>query len=112
MPLTKKALGDVVLHIYDFPFWGGIYLPSVRRYETDTPCIVAWTDNGEIEAVIHQACLDQGFTNWLNVAVVSDICDEAPEQTGAALIAAFNEGCREGGGLCSMMNYRAANPPQ
>ena len=38
--LTTGKLGDVLLHIYDFPFEAAIYLPEVGRYEADTPCIV------------------------------------------------------------------------
>jgi hypothetical protein len=106
MPLKKSNLGHVLCHIYDFPFGGAIYLPRVERYEANTPCIVAWEDN-DAEAALHQSCLGEGFSNWLNVAVVSDTCDDAPEQTEAGLIAAFVEDCREGGWLWRMMNYRA-----
>jgi len=105
MPLVESSLGYVLLHIYEFPFEGGIYLPEVARYEADTPCIVAWAGSGE-EASLHQTCLSCGFKNWRNVAVVSDTCDETPEQTEASLIDAFNEDCREGGWHWRMMNYR------
>lgn len=105
MPLTRTSLGHVLLHIYEFPFEGAIYLPDAGRYEAHTPCIVAWTGSGD-EAFLHQTCLNDGFKNWLNVAVVSDTCDEASEQTEACLIAAFNEDCGEGGWLWRMMNYR------
>lgn len=105
MPLTKTTLGHTLLHIYEFPFEGAIYLPDVARYEADTPCIVAWAGNCD-EAALHQTCLCDGFKHWLNVAVVSDTCDEVPEQTEACLIAAFNEDCRQGGWLWRMMNFR------
>src|SRR5690349_8751745 len=106
MPLVEYSLGYVLLHIYEFPFEGAIYLPAVGRYDPDTQCIVAWARSGEEEASLHQACLNHGFKNWLNVAVVSDTCDEVSEQTEASLIAAFNEDCREGAWLWKMMNYR------
>lgn len=111
MPLRRTNLGYVLLHIYEFPFEGTIYLPDVRTYEVDTSCIVAWVDSSEesfssSEALLHQTCLGEGFKNWLNVAVVSDTCDEATEPTEAGLIAAFNEDCRENGWLRGMMNYR------
>ena len=106
MAVKKSTLGYVLLHIYEFPSEGGIYLPVVDRYEVGTPCLVTWADSGD-EAIIHQTCIDEGFRNWFNVAVVSDTCDEAAEQTEASLIAAFNEDCEEGGWLSRMMNYRA-----
>src|SRR5262245_24534712 len=88
MPLTKTNLGHVLRHIYEFPFEGAIYLQDVERYAADTPCIVAWAGDYD-EAVLHQVCLSEGFKNWLNVAVVSDTCDEVSEQTEACLVAAF-----------------------
>jgi hypothetical protein len=103
MPMANRKLGDVLLHIYEFDLGGAIYLPDVERYETDTPCIVAWGHEGE--DVLHQACFRQGFKNWLNVAVVSDTCDEASEQTEESLVASFNKDCREGGWLRKMTNY-------
>jgi hypothetical protein len=42
MPLVEKNLGEVLAHIYDFPFEACIYLSEVVPYETVTPCIVAW----------------------------------------------------------------------
>jgi hypothetical protein len=110
MPLTSTTLGYVLLHIYDFDLGAGIYLPSVERYETDTPCIVASPANHiytetEYESQ-HQDCLKRGFTNWLNVAVVSDTCDDVATHTEDGLVAAFNEDCRGGGWLWKMMNYR------
>jgi hypothetical protein len=110
MPMIHKNLGEILLHIYDFPFEAGIYLPDVTHYETNTPCIVAWAWKGEDEDSIHQACLTQGFKNWLNVAVVSDTCDGVSEQTGDCLVTAFNEDCREGGWLWKMMNYWNTDP--
>ena len=104
MSLTTRKLGDVLLHIYDFPFDAAIYLPEVVRYETDTPCIVGGGVNDD--ASFHQTCLENGFKNWLNVAVVSDTCDDVLDKTESGLIAAFNEDCHEGGWLRKMMNYR------
>jgi hypothetical protein len=112
MPLAKKTLGDVLLHIYDYDFSGGIYLPDICHYEVDTACIVAWAEGNESWAAVHEACLDQGFTNWLNIAVVSDTCDGVSTQTEACLVAAFNDDCGEGGWLRRMMNYRAPNSTQ
>lgn len=108
MPLSFMNLGNVLSHIYDHDPGAGIYLPTVERYEAETPCIVAsaLTNSADEESALHQACLDRGFKNWLNVAVVSDTCDGVPEQTEACLIAAFNDDCREGGWLWKMMNYR------
>ena len=31
MPLVESSLGYVLLHIYEFPFEGAIYLPAVGR---------------------------------------------------------------------------------
>lgn len=104
MPITKGKLGDVLVHINEFPFDAAIYFPDLKRYEADTPCIVGWPDNSGV-AVFHRNCLSYGFKNWLNVAVVSDTCDGVPEKSEATLIAAFNEDCREGGWLSRMMNY-------
>jgi hypothetical protein len=108
MPLTYTTLGNVLLHIYDFDPGAGIYLPSVDKYEADTPCmissLVAYSEE-EFESQ-HKDCLNKGFINWLNVAVVSDTCDEAL-QTESSLLAAFNNDCREGGWLWKMMNYLA-----
>lgn len=111
MPLSFTNLEDVLRHIWDIEFWATIYFPAVERYTADTPCIVkSTTTNTEAEETsLHQACLDQGFNNWLNVAVVSDICEEVSEQTEACLIAAFIDSCRDGGGLRKMMNYRRSN---
>lgn len=110
MPRTFTTLGHVLLHIYQFDFGGGIYLPDVMRFESDTPCIIAMpaTTLEAEEAILHQLCLDDGFRNWLNVAVVTDTCDGAV-QTESSLIAAFNEDCREGGWLRKMMNYRKSS---
>ena len=104
MSLTIRRLGDVLLHIYDFPFSEAVYLPEVTRYENDTQCVVG--DGLGDEASFHQTCVENGFKNWLNVAVVSDTYDEVPEKTESDLIAAFNEDCQEGGWLWKMMNYR------
>ncbi len=108
MPFTIRRLGDVLLHIYDFPFEAAIYLPAVVRYEPDTPCLVG----GGLDdaASFHATCLEHGFENWLNVAVVSDTCDEVLEGTEAALIAAFNRDSQEDGWLWKMMNYRQTEP--
>src|SRR5262245_61200266 len=110
MPLTFTSLGQVLTQIYSFDPGAGIYLPNVERYESDTPCIVAVPTTDEDEESLHQSCLDHGFKNWLNVAVVSDTCDEASQQTETCLIAAFSDDCREGGWLRKMMNYRNSSP--
>lgn len=111
MPLTFTTLGHVLLHIYDFDFGGAIYLQDTARYEIDTPCIVAWPTTyteAEVES-LHQTCLNYGFKNWLNIAVVSDTCDEVSEKTESCLIAAFTKDCREDGWLWKMMNYRKSD---
>lgn len=95
-----STLGYVLLHIYDFDPGGAIYLPQVEAYEPNTPCIVV----GSEENSVHQECLSKGYTNWLNVAVVSDTCDDVENQTETALVSAFNEDCRDGGWLWKMMN--------
>ena len=110
MSLTSMSLGYVLLHIYEFDIGGAIYLPNAECYEADTPCIVASPANRiytetEYESQ-HQDCLKRGFTNWLNVAVVSDTCDDVATPTVDSLVAAFNDDCREGGWLWKMMNYR------
>jgi hypothetical protein len=105
MPLTFTTLGYVLTHIYSFDPSAGIYLPSVERYEAGTPCIVASPDRGTDYESLHRMCLDQGFRNWLNIAVVSDTCDEVSPQTETCFVAAFNDDCREGGWLRRMMNY-------
>ena len=89
MPLTFTKLGPVLTQIYSFGPRAAIYLPTVERYEADTPFIVAVPTTDEDEDSLHRTCLDHGFKNWLNVAVVSDTCDEAPQQTEVCLIAAF-----------------------
>jgi hypothetical protein len=103
MPPTIYNLGDVLARIYDLPFGSAIYLPHVERYDVDTPCMVLddcpdVSDEGDARRY--------GFVNWLNVAVVSDTCDEVLDKTPTSLVAAFNEDCREGGWLARMMNYR------
>src|SRR5690242_2590139 len=104
MPMTITTLGHVLLHIYDFHLGAAIYLPEVVRYEVDTPCVVGGGLSDE--AAFHQTCLQQGFKNWLNVAVVSDTCDGVSQKNEASLIAAFSEDCQPGGWLSTMMNYR------
>jgi hypothetical protein len=106
MQLTHWTLGKVLVQIYDFNSGAAIYLPSVEQYETDTPCLVAWPATDAEGEPLHQTCLQRGFKNWLNVAVVSDTCDAVSEKTETALIVAFNEDCREGGWLWKMMNYK------
>ncbi len=108
MPLTFTNLGFVLCRIYEIDFGAAVYLPTVERYEADTPCILAvpTTYTEAEESSLHESCLNHGFKNWLNIAVVSDTCDAAQDQTEASLIAAFNEDCREGGWLRKMMNYR------
>jgi hypothetical protein len=110
MPLTSTNLGYVLSHIYEFHPGAVIYFATVEKYKPDTPCIVAVPDPGPYyeaeEASLHQECLSRGFKNWLNVAVVSDTCDTAPDQTEAALMEVFNADCRQGGYLSRMMNYR------
>ncbi len=114
MPLIRETLGNVLVHIYDFPFLATIYLPDAVCYETDTPCLVAWFDGlptmGE-QVAHHQMCLNDGFKNWLNVAVVSDTCDEVPQQAEVYLLEAFNKDCCEGGWLWKNMNYRNPETP-
>jgi hypothetical protein len=104
MDLTHRRLGDVLLRIYDFPFDAAIYLPPAVPYNVDTLCIVG----GGVDDAnsFHQTCLDHGFTNWLNVAVVSDTCDAVSPKTAPALVAAFNDDCQAGGWLHKMLNYR------
>jgi hypothetical protein len=99
MPLRIRTLGEVLSHIYDFNFHHALYLPKVETYRPDTPCIV-----GDDEA--HRRCVEYGFPNWLNVAVVSDTCDSVQPRTDEALVAAFDADCREGRWLGRMMNYR------
>ncbi|WP_423838999.1 DUF7716 domain-containing protein [Symmachiella dynata] len=108
MPLTFHNLGFVLSHIYEFPRWCAVYLPTVDRYEADTQCIVAvpTTHSEAEEDKLHHLCLAHGFKNWLNIAVISDTCDDAADQTEPALIAAFNQDCREGEWLWRMMDFR------
>jgi hypothetical protein len=83
MLLTTRNLGNVLHHIYDFPYDAAIYLPEVIRYEADTRCVVGGGVNDE--PAFHQNCLECGFKNWLNVAVVSDTCDDALDKTESGL---------------------------
>jgi hypothetical protein len=103
MQLTIRTLGDVLLHIYDYPFETAIFLPESEQYTAETPCVVGWDEDED--SLFRRACLEHGLVNWLNVAVVSDTCDDAMEQHVPHLIRAFNEDCREGGWLRRMMNY-------
>ena len=103
MPPAIYNLGDVLARIYDFPFESAIYLPRVERYEVDTPCMVLGDCSGGPDEGVARR---HGFVNWINVAVVSDTCDEVPDKTPTSLVAAFNEDCREGRWLARMMNYR------
>ncbi len=109
MPVIESQLGYVLLHIYEYPFEGGVYLPDDSVYQTDTPCLVAWA-GGSDEASIHQTCLNKGFQTWFNIAVISDTYDEVSEKTETCLIAAFNADCREGQWLWKMKNYRSSPP--
>ena len=110
MPKISTTLGYVLLHIYNFDLGAAIYLPHAARYEADTPVIVAWPakHDDQAEEKLHLDCLNNGFTNWLNVAVVSDTCDDVETDAEDGLVAAFNEDCQEGGWLWKMMNYRNA----
>src|SRR5271167_234541 len=106
MSLTIRRLGDVLLHIYDFPFWAAIYLPETARFEGDTQCIVGGTETDEASCDRdRQTCLENGFRNWINVALVSDTYDSVMDKTESGLIAVFNEECQEGGELRKLMNY-------
>jgi hypothetical protein len=107
MPLRFTTLGDVLLHIYDFDLGGAIYFPDVEMYEVDTPCVVASSFTPTEAEGDHQSCMNKGFKNWLNVAVVSDTCDDVTTQTKEAFIAAFNEDCQEGGWLWKMKNWES-----
>jgi hypothetical protein len=107
MQVTIRKLGEVLLHIYEYPFEEAIFLPKSGPYEADTPCIIGWDDREG--RVLRKACLEHGLVNWLNVAVVSDTCDEVFPKDVVHLILAFNEDCQEGRWLHTMMNYV---PPQ
>jgi hypothetical protein len=104
MQPAKTTLGEVLLRIYEFPLEVAIFLPtSGPPFSAQTPCMVGWDERED--STFRQACLEQGLVNWLNVAVVSDTCDEVVEKDIANLIAAFNEDCQDGGWLQEMMNY-------
>lgn len=112
MPLTFTKIGYVLSRIYEFHFATAIYLPTVEKYSSDTACIVPSFPSPYSEAeeaFLHDECLSRGFKNWLNVALVSDICDTAPDQSEASLIAVFNAAGREGGSLSPWMNYRRSS---
>ena len=96
MPPKSRRLGEVLVGIYDFPFGASIFLPDVALFDRDTPCVVSEMLD---EESFGQTCIANGFKNWLNVAVVSDTCDEVLEKTVDNLIMAFNDDCREGGWL-------------
>jgi hypothetical protein len=104
MTIENSTLGDVSNRIYDFPFWGGVYLPQVDRYESSTPCIVVAVE-GDNYAIAHQECLERGFKNWLNIAVISDTCDTVADKNPDNLVAAFNEDCKPGNWLAKNMTY-------
>jgi hypothetical protein len=103
MDATMKPLGQVLLHIYHFPFELAIFLPHLDQYKADTPCLIGW-DEDELSP-FRQACSRHGLVKWINVALVSDTCDDVADKDIPHLIAAFNEDCREGGWLRKMMNY-------
>ena len=105
MPLAVHNLGDVLTDIYRYPFGGAIYLPEADHYEICTPCFICWSMQPEDAPIEHSIALSYGFSRWLNIAVVSDTCDEVTEPTPERLVAAFNADCREGGWLAEMMNY-------
>ncbi len=104
MTIIQQRLGDVLLHIYEFPFEAAIYFPDSGPYNIDTPCIVGWGEYWQ-QSAVHEKCLNYGLKNWLNVAVVTDTFDSAPDKTEACLVAQFNKNCREGGSLSEVMNY-------
>jgi len=113
MPLKFTRLGYVLSHIYEFHPATAIYLPTVEKFSPDAACIVPSFPSpysGAEEAALHEECLSRGFKNWLNVAVVSDLCDTAQDQTEAALVAVFNAACRDGGSLSPWINYRKSAP--
>jgi len=103
LPLAIYDLGDILTRIYDLPFGSAIYLPRTEWYEVETPCMTPGDcpDGSDAEVARHY-----GFVKWLNVAVVSDTCDDVPNQDPVSLVAAFNKDCREGQWLARMMNYR------
>ncbi len=97
----------MLLHIYDFAPHGTIYLPNgLKNYQTRTPVVVALSDADSDRQESHLYCVNNGYCNWLNAAVVSDTCDSVATQTEETLVAAFNEDCRHGNWLHRMMNYR------
>jgi hypothetical protein len=98
------TLGEVLLHIYDYPFEAAIFLPSFGPYQAETRCIVGGDE--QEDSSLRESCLEHGLVNWLNVAVVSDTCDDVSPKDIPSLVAAFNEDCRDGGWLHKMMNYR------
>lgn len=108
MPLIETTLGEVLPRIYDFDLGAGLYLPKVDRYEADTPCVIAVsaTHNEEEEQTLHLECVRRGFANCLNLAVVSDTCDDVVTRTTDGYVTAFNQDCQEGRWLARMMNYR------
>jgi hypothetical protein len=101
--MVIRKLGEALLHIYSLPFESSIYLPKVARYEVDTPCVVSGVDD---KPSFHEVNLENGFVNWINVAVVSDSCDGAVERTASHLVELFNKDCQEAGWLFSMMSGR------
>lgn len=103
MLLGSRRLGEVLVRINDFPFGASIFLPEVAVFDPDTPCVVG---DMKDEEYFRQTGIANGFKNWLNVAVVSDTCDEVPDKTEDNLVIAFNEDLREGGWLRKMLNYR------
>ena len=108
MPLIETTLGDVLPRIYEFDLGATLYLPKVDRYEPGTPCVIAvsTTRNEAEEQALHLECLGRGFANCLNLAVVSDTCDDVVTRTIEGYVTAFNQDCQEGRWLARMMNYR------
>jgi ribonuclease HIII len=94
------TLGHVLLHVYDYPLGATLYFQEMEKYEADTLCIVA----DEFNETQHKLNIQNGFENWLNLSVVSDVCDEATE-TGSILIDAFNENLEKDGWLRQNINF-------
>jgi len=105
-PVFGSTLGQVLLHIYDFSPGAALYLPDDGPYAANTPCIVAdpIAYPPEEHTLLHQACVSQGFEIWFNIAIVSDTCDDAAEQTESCLLAVFNQDCKTDGWLWKNRN--------
>jgi hypothetical protein len=108
----QTTLGHVLLHVCDYRSGSTLYFPKMERYEADTQCLVVEEFDGTWLAQ-HQSNIQNGFENWLNLSVVSDVWDEVLETINYPdeqkqtefLINAFNKELEKNGWLQQNINF-------